>query len=207
MCRILLEGGAKCQMQYTLMIDEMNQLMDKDSITYDHSVRVSSLAKVMARGLNLNERQTNHLVTGCFLHDIGKLRIPQEILNKTSALTSHEWDLIKLHPSIGAKLLQEYRHLDKEIVDIVQFHHERWNGGGYPTGISGRNIPDFARICAIIDAFDCMVSNRPYRQGMSVGEATNQLLLNAGQQFDEHYVRIFIQLFNLEPLGSRNDPK
>lgn len=103
--------------------------------------------------------------------------------------------------------MQEYRHLDKEIIEIVQFHHERWNGEGYPTGISGHNIPDFARICAIIDAFDCMVSNRPYRQGMSVGEATNQLLLHAGQQFDEHYVRIFIQLFHLEPLGSRNDPK
>ncbi|SFM06741.1 HDIG domain-containing protein [Paenibacillus sp. 1_12] len=184
-------------MQYMLMIDEMNQLMDRDSHTYDHSVRVSSLAKVMALGLNLNERQTNHLVTGCFLHDIGKLRIPIEILNKTSSLTPNEWNLMKLHPGVGTELLHEYQYLDKEIIEIVHFHHERWDGEGYPNGLSGRDIPEFARICAIIDAFDCMVSNRPYRKGLSVGEATKQLLTNAGQQFDENYVRIFIKLFNL----------
>jgi putative nucleotidyltransferase with HDIG domain len=192
----LLEGGVFRSMQYVLAIKEMNQLMEKDSDTYDHSVRVASIAKVMAAWLKLDELRTHQLVTGCFLHDIGKLRIPLEVLTKTSALAPHEWDLMMLHSSIGAQIVSSYSHMEKEIIEVVEFHHERWNGKGYPKGLSGRDIPAHARICAIIDAFDCMISDRPYRQGLPVEEAKKQLLLHAGGQFDENYVNIFIQMLN-----------
>jgi putative nucleotidyltransferase with HDIG domain len=179
-----------------LKFEEMNQILERDEDTYDHSVRVASLAKAMAVGMRMDKRRTYHLVTGCFLHDIGKLRVPLEVLNKTSALLPHEWDLMQLHPSIGAQMLREHSHLDKEIIEIVQFHHERWNGEGYPSGLSGRDIPAFARICAVLDAFDCMISDRPYRSKLTVREATKELQLYAGQQFDENYANIFIQLLN-----------
>jgi putative nucleotidyltransferase with HDIG domain len=193
-----LEGGVKGQMQYALMVEDMNQMMEVDTDTYEHSVRVASIAKAMAIGLKLDKRQAHQLITGCFLHDIGKLRIPQEVLNKTSALAPHEWNLMKLHSTIGADMLRQHAHIDKEIIEVVEFHHERWNGEGYPKGLHGLEIPVFARICAIIDAFDCMISDRPYRKALSVSEATKQLLQHAGQQFDESYVHMFIQLLKLE---------
>ncbi|NHN29756.1 HD-GYP domain-containing protein [Paenibacillus agricola] len=172
----------------------MDQLMEKDVETYEHSMRVASLAKAMAVGMGLDKKRKHQLVTGCFLHDIGKLRIPIEVLNKTTSLLPHEWDLMRLHPSIGAHILREYANLDMEIINIVEFHHERWNGQGYPNGLSGHAIPEFARICAVLDAYDCMISDRPYRSKLTVAEAITQLLLHAGEQFDEKYVHILIQL-------------
>ncbi|MDF2961347.1 MAG: hypothetical protein K0S39_3082 [Paenibacillus sp.] len=181
-----------------MMIQEMNQLLERDPDTYDHSVRVASLAKIVASGLKLDYKQTNQLVNGCFLHDVGKIRVPPEILNKPSDLDVHEWDLMKVHPVIGAELLQEYSFIDQETVDVVRYHHEWWNGKGYPAGLKGQEIPVFARICAIIDAFDCMISERPYREGLTVRKAIEQLLLNADTQFDRQYVHIFIKLLNLK---------
>ncbi|MCR8636409.1 HD-GYP domain-containing protein [Paenibacillus radicis (ex Xue et al. 2023)] len=185
------------QMQLVLMHNEMNQLLERDSETYDHSVRVASMAKVMAHGLKLDPKQTYQLVNGCYLHDIGKLRIPMEILNKPSGLAPHEWDLMRLHPTVGANMLKEYAFIDQEIIDVVEFHHERWSGDGYCAGLKGQDIPVFARICSIIDAFDCMISRRSYHRGLTVNEAIDQLVLNAGTQFDKQYVHIFIQQLNL----------
>ncbi|TBL75416.1 HD-GYP domain-containing protein [Paenibacillus thalictri] len=177
--------------------------MEKDSDTYDHSVRVSSMAKLVAAELKLNQRETFQLVNGCLLHDVGKLRVPLEILQKPSALEPHEWDLMRLHPIIGAKLLHQKSFVDEVIIGIVTYHHERWDGKGYPYGLRGDSIPIFARICAIIDSFDSMVSKRPYHKGLSVNEAMEQLTQNAGTQFDKDYVRLFIRLF--DPMSLRSE--
>ncbi|WP_283214803.1 HD-GYP domain-containing protein [Paenibacillus sp. HWE-109] len=177
----------------------MRLLAEKDIQTYQHSLRVGALCRRMALHLHLDKKQTLQLVQGGCLHDIGKVGIPDEILNKNSALTAKEWEFMRLHPSIGTQMMQEHAHTDKEIMEIIHFHHERWNGEGYPNGLKGEEIPIFARICAIIDTFDSMVSDRPYRKGLSFEAAEQELLLHSGKQFDSYLVDLFLKSFH--PIG------
>ncbi|TXK71792.1 HD-GYP domain-containing protein [Paenibacillus sp. N3.4] len=174
----------------------MRLLKEKDLQTYQHSLRVGELCKRMAVYLHLNEKQTRQLVQGSCLHDIGKVGIPDEILNKSSALTAQEWEVMRQHPYIGTKILLEHGDIETEIIEIIHYHHERWNGEGYPCGLKENKIPVFARICAIIDTFDCMVSDRPYRKGLSFAEAEQELLIHSGTQFDSYYVDAFLNLFH-----------
>ncbi|MNI24188.1 Cyclic di-GMP phosphodiesterase response regulator RpfG [compost metagenome] len=180
-----------------LILREMNELMEKDIATYEHSLRVQALAKAMAPQLQLSYEQQAIFVSGCFLHDIGKSLVPIEILNKSSALNPQEWEIMKHHSSLGALILRDYPQIDPDIISVVELHHERWNGKGYPHGLKGEAIPIFARVCAIIDSFDCMISDRPYRKGCTVKEAKCELLKHAGSQFDPFYVNLFIQTFGL----------
>ncbi|WP_284645709.1 HD-GYP domain-containing protein [Paenibacillus silviterrae] len=172
--------------------------------TYEHSLRVGRLARHMASEIKLSEIQTRLLIYGCYLHDIGKIFIPNEILNKNSSLTRDEWNIMKSHSLLGAEWMEKRGDIDKEIIEIIKFHHERWNGEGYPYGLGGNNIPDFAKVCAIIDSFDCMVSDRPYRRGLSLREAKSELLLHSNGQFDKHYVDLFIRLSDevLDPFST-----
>ncbi|MEK8133156.1 HD-GYP domain-containing protein [Paenibacillus filicis] len=184
-----------------LIIAEMKELMEKDVETYDHSIRMAGLAEVMASVLRLSDVQKSVLVHGCFYHDVGKLLVPDEILKKPSALTASEWAIMKYHPRLGAMILKEYGTMLPEVIDIVLYHHERWDGKGYPQGRSGPDIPPFARLCAIIDAFDCMTSDRPYRRGLTIRQAGEELLKQAGTQFDPEYVSLFIRTFELNKLN------
>lgn len=181
-------------MQNVLMIKELEQLRDKDGDTYEHSLRVAAFADRTATRLNFDERQRYQLVNGCLLHDIGKLYVPNEILHKPAALTASEWDIMKRHTEMGALIMRDYARTDKEIIEMIEFHHERWDGQGYPNRLAAEDIPPFARICAVLDAYDCMVSNRPYRNGLPPHEASRQLLIHAGTQFDPLYVRIILDL-------------
>lgn len=160
-------------------------LKGKDLPTYEHSVRTGRIAQAAASHLKLNEQQRSLLVYGCYLHDMGKLFVPSEVLNKTERLNAHEWESIRSHPARGAELLQADPEIDAEIVRIVACHHEWWNGRGYPHGLKGEAIPLLARYCAIIDALDCMLSDRPYRRRLSIAEARNEILKQGEQQFDQ----------------------
>ncbi|WP_379127882.1 HD-GYP domain-containing protein [Paenibacillus sp. sgz500958] len=172
----------------------MDFLRDKHPETHRHSVRVAMLAEEMALEMKLSVKDRNDLVRGCFLHDIGKSFIPVEILDQKEPLTTEQWELLKFHPVLGANLAGGFPGIAKGVTDVIRYHHERWNGEGYPCGLKGENIPLLARICAVIDAFDAMLSYRIYRERSTIERAKNELLAGAGTQFDSNIVNIFLSL-------------
>jgi len=125
------------------------------------------------------------------LHDVGKVEIPVSILKKKGPLTNYEYEVIKEHPQKGANLLNKLSY-SEEIVVAILCHHEKWDGTGYPYGLTGENIPLFSRILAVADAYDAMTSYRPYRRKLTVDEALQEIEINAGTQFDPHIVELFL---------------
>ncbi|GIO86898.1 phosphohydrolase [Paenibacillus faecis] len=169
-------------------------LLHKHPEVYYHSSRVAMLAEKIAEPLELSDEETRQLVRGCFLHDIGKSVIPRETLTQREPFTSSQWDLIKQHPIVGARMAESNPGFSKEIVQIIRHHHERWDGRGYPDGLSGEEIPLGARICAVIDAFDSMTSNKVYRRSIQVSEARLELIRYANVQFDPDVVHAMVKL-------------
>jgi putative nucleotidyltransferase with HDIG domain len=187
-CQKMMQGG-------TPMNDSIRELwtysLPSHFSTYDHCVRVATTAGYIADYLQLNGWEKDNLVLGCYLHDLGKTAIPIEILNKQGALTSEDWNIIKHHPIDGAQIAWE-KEVENEAIKVILFHHERWDGCGYPFGLKGKMTPPTARICAVIDAFDSMVNDRPYRRRLTLQDAFHELREGAGTQFDEYYVDVFI---------------
>lgn len=177
-----------------ILVKCLPRLLSKDLETYHHSLRVGNMARVFADHLNLSDEQRQKLIIGCYLHDFGKILIPNEVLNKEGSLTLEEWEVIKHHPIMGIRLLAAEGDIDKEILNVVQFHHERVDGLGYPFGLKGNEIPVLARICSIIDAYDSMLSNRTYRKGTAPLKARAELLKQCNAQFDQFYVQEFVNL-------------
>lgn len=128
------------------------------------------------------------------MHDIGKTVIPREIITQRETLNASQWETIKQHPLIGARMAESNPGFGSEIVEIVKYHHERWDGKGYPDGLSGEQIPLGARICAVIDAFDSMTSNKIYRRSLRLSEAKLELIRHAGSQFDPDVVHAMMKL-------------
>jgi putative nucleotidyltransferase with HDIG domain len=162
----------------------------KDRFNRGHSRRVAELAADFARRLGLPRREAELLEIGAKLHDIGKIGIPEEILNKPGRLTAEEFDVIKAHPVIGEQILRPLDFL-ADTRPIVRHHHERWDGGGYPDGLRGPAIPRPAAILSICDAFDALTSDRPYRPGLPENEALSILAQGAGTQWDPELVQRF----------------
>lgn len=135
-----------------------------------------------------------NLMRGCFLHDIGKLFLPASVLNHSGPLSESKWRIMKLHPVLGAHILESDKGICEKSLEIVKYHHERWDGQGYPYGRAEEEIPFLARICSIIDAFDCMIAGRPYKSSKGVQEAKEELLRHAGTQFDGNLVKVFVNL-------------
>ena len=154
----------------------------KDPYTFGHSERVTVYAMMGGKSLSLPAENMEALKYASMLHDIGKIAIEAQILNKPGALCPDEWDEVRYHPVIGAKLLKEIPFLEKAS-EYVLYHHERFDGTGYPTGIKGQNIPIEARLIAVADAFDTMTTDRSYRSAMSVKESINELFDCSGTQF------------------------
>ncbi|MCE5198018.1 MAG: HD domain-containing phosphohydrolase [Armatimonadota bacterium] len=163
----------------------------KDRYTCGHSERVAHYAKEIAESLSTDEEFVNALKIAGLLHDVGKIGIPDAILNKTGSLTQEERATIKQHSALGGTILKRAPHLD-QIIPAVMHHHERWDGKGYPEGLKGEQIPLIARIMGVADAFDAMTSDRPYRPAMSVEAALLELRAGAGTQFDPDIVEAFI---------------
>ncbi|GGD73736.1 HD-GYP domain-containing protein [Paenibacillus nasutitermitis] len=171
----------------------MNSLEIKSPDTYQHSVRVAFLAEKFAHALQMDIKDKEMLMRGCFLHDIGKLFVPARILDQEGPLTEQQWKIVRLHPELGAELLLDQVYIEQGINDIVLYHHERWDGTGYPSGLKGEQIPVPARICAVLDAFDCMLT-RPYREPLTFEEAERELALYKNTQFDGEIVDRFLSL-------------
>ena len=169
-----------------------NALEAKDAVTSQHTEEVVRLAVGAAAELELDLEAVRSVELGAVLHDIGKVRVPESILNKPGPLTDEEWAVMKTHPEIGEHILGPIQSLHR-ILPIVRHHHERWDGTGYPDGLSGRGIPLGARIVAVCDAYRAMTENRPYRAALSTSEARDELEAGAGTQFDEDCVEALFQ--------------
>jgi putative nucleotidyltransferase with HDIG domain len=166
----------------------------RDPFMRGHSARVTVLAEAIARRLGWDEERLETLRLGGWLHDVGKLGVPRHILRKPGPLDADERRQMETHPELGARLVGGITSV-APAVPCVLYHHERWDGGGYPRGRSGLEIPTEARVLAIADAFDAMTSLRAYRQRVSAAEALAEILACAGTQFDPEVAEIFVEGF------------
>ena len=164
-----------------------------------HAARVAALAEILARRLGWREVETLRL--GGAVHDVGKLAVPQRLLMKRTALTPSETARIREHPRVGARLLAPITHV-RPALPYVLFHHERWDGDGYPTGRGGAEIPIGARVLAVVDAFDAMTSDRPYRRALPAEAAVDEVARCAGGQFDPIVARVFVDAWLKGEIGS-----
>lgn len=165
----------------------------RDQETEGHSVRVSSMATMLGETLGFTHQQLKVLERGSLLHDIGKIGISDTILHKPGPLTAEEWKIMKLHPNIGAKIVEGIPFL-QDTIPLIRHHQERWDGTGYPDGLAGEEIPILARMFSIVDAFDALTSNRPYRVKISIAETLQYLNEQSGILFDPYIVPIFEKL-------------
>lgn len=180
----------------------LTKIRHEDAYTAEHCLRVGVLAITFGRFLDFPEKDLQTLGMCGMLHDVGKMKIPNDVLNKPGALSPDEWQLMRRHPEFGHQLLQEQRELDPVVLDAALSHHERLDGTGYPNGVSGLNISLFARLISIVDAYDAMTSDRPYMKGRSTAEALKILYKCSGNQFDGSLVEVFIRMIGIYPSGS-----
>ena len=165
----------------------------KDPYTRGHSVRVSRYSSVIARTMGMTPEFVRQMELGGQVHDIGKIGVREEVLNKSTRLTEEEYAHIMTHPMVGWRILSPLISDVPVILNVVRWHHERFDGKGIPDGLGGTDIAHEARIAAVADAFDAMTSVRPYRQGLSIGEAVAEIDRCAGKQFDPQVVEAFRQ--------------
>ena len=177
------------------IIDAFSVCIDgKDSYTNGHSLRVASYTKLLAKKLGENEATAQKFYNIALLHDIGKIGIPDEILNKPGKLTEDEYETIKTHTYRGFEILKRVRS-QKDISDGAYYHHERFDGKGYPAKLNGAKIPWVARIISVADAFDAMSSTRPYRKRLPMEEIVEEIKKCSGTQFDPVVAKAFLELY------------
>jgi response regulator RpfG family c-di-GMP phosphodiesterase len=165
----------------------------RDAYTGGHLWRVAQFSRLLARGAGMDEHQVFLMALGGYLHDLGKVGVPDSVLNKAGALTDEEYAVIRTHPATGRAMLQEHP-LAPLALDAITYHHERPDGRGYPDGLDGDAIPLVANVVAIADTFDAMTSTRPYRRGMPVERAVELLASEGGRQLDAHLLGHFLIL-------------
>ena len=176
----------------------MSALDARDRETEGHSLRVSHLTAKLGEALHFSHEQLKVLERGSLLHDIGKIGISDTILHKPGPLSEAEWVVMRRHPEIGAKIVEGIPFL-QDTIPLIRHHQERWNGTGYPDGLRGEEIPVLARMFSIVDAFDALTSNRPYREKISTREAVEYLHEQTGILFDPHIVEVFERLISENP--------
>ncbi len=175
----------------------INTLEASDKYTKGHSERVRQYSIRLAKDLGLTSEEIKNLEVGSILHDIGKIGIEKSILHKKGPLNDKEFAVIKRHPLVGKKILEPVE-FNKEIINIIYQHHERYNGGGYPSGLKEDKISFLARLVTVVDSFDAMVTNRPYRDKMITTKAITEVENNLGTQFDPEIGKRFIKIFNTD---------
>lgn len=224
------DGGSwKCQQSYSVLkvkhkhvediskiindiIDEMLyrknvfinlvDIKSMDNYTYQHSVNVIILSLILGMRINMDREKLYNLAMGAMLHDVGKVFVPKEVLLKNGKLTDKEFNIIKEHPLRGYEYLKDNIDVSAMSRVIVLQHHEKIDGTGYPEGINGNKIHEFARIISIVDVYDALTSDRPYRRGMCPNEAIEYLMGGADRLFDFHMVSSFVRNIVPYPVGT-----
>ena len=190
----LSETYEKLESAYMESIQTLRQTVEaKDSYTRGHSDRVAEFAVLIGKKLNLSEQDIRILHIGGLFHDIGKIGVPDTILQKETRLTDDEYSEIKNHPSIGVHILSTAT-IFKDIIPIVKHHHEKYDGNGYPSKLKGEDIPYLARIMAVADSFDAMSSRRSYRDSLSLDRIKEEFRNNKGTQFDPKLTDVFLDI-------------
>jgi putative two-component system response regulator len=174
------------------MLQSIARALEQRDQTLGHGARVAALAEPVALGLGWDRDRIKSLRFAAPLHDVGKVKVRPQLLGKPGPLTLEEVAEIRSHPEAGAQLVLPLRRFH-EALPYVLFHHERWDGDGYPAGLSGRRIPIEARILAIADAFDAMISPRPYRRALTHDHALAEVADGAGTQFDPLAAELFVE--------------
>ena len=189
---------AEQQRAYAATMEALCQAVEtKDFYTRGHSERVSRGSGMIAREIGMRPDRADAISYAGMLHDVGKLGVPTTVLQKNGALTEEEYAAIQLHPMRGLEIVREIGFLDEALTGIMH-HHERIDGKGYPMGLAADEIPEFARVIAVADAFDSMTSNRSYRQARGIDQAVRELRKGAGSQFDPALVEAFITALQRE---------
>ncbi|WP_052404820.1 HD-GYP domain-containing protein [Bacillus rubiinfantis] len=171
----------------------------RDPYTSSHSIKVAKYAVEIAKGLDLSEQEIEAIYQGGLLHDIGKIGIPEHVLLKPGQLTNEEYNIIKKHPVIGYDMIKHVSDFsEKGILEIVLYHHERYDGKGYPHGLKGEQIPLGARILAIADTFDAMTSRRVYRNEIDLKQTLQEIQNNKGLQFDPEITDVFLAMYKAD---------
>ncbi len=178
-----------------LMISISSLLELKDPYTEGHCSRVRAMASIIANGLGIGNPDADDILLAATLHDIGKVGIPDAILNKPGKLTKEEYERIKEHPSLGALALRALPKF-KNVMQIVKHHHERWDGAGYPSSLKEKEIPRGSRIISVVDTYDALTSHRAYRKAVDHEIAIEIIAERSGTQFDPQVVKKFIELNN-----------
>lgn len=194
----LQHAHADLQDAYDRTIEGWVRALDlRDRETEGHTQRVTNMTEKLARGLGYSDEEIIHIRRGALLHDMGKMGIPDEILQKPGPLTDDEWVIMRRHPEMAHQMLSKIQYL-KEAIIIPYYHHERWDGSGYPHKLKGEEIPLQARMFAVVDVWDALTSDRPYRKRMPQNEVIEYLQKEAGRLFDPQVVEKFISLLATE---------
>lgn len=181
----------------------LTKLKHTDTYLLEHSVNVCLLSLVCGIYLGYAKVELMNLGLGALLHDIGKIFIPEEIINKPSKLTDDEFNIIKNHTTFGGEAAKKIEGLSQDSMDIILYHHERVDGKGYPVGSAGDQIPSFAKIVSIADVFDAITSDRIYRDRIDAYTAVEFIIGETGTKFDNNVVRVFLKLVGYYPIGLR----
>ncbi len=175
----------------------VNAIDAKDKYTHGHSSRVADYSRKIAEQLGKSARECDNIYYVALLHDVGKIGIPEHIINKEGKLTKEEYETIKQHPELGAQILQSISEIP--FISIgAHFHHERYDGKGYPLGLKGTDIPEYARIISVADAYDAMTSKRSYRETIPQYEVREEFVKGSGTQFDPDFARIMVHLIDID---------
>lgn len=188
-----IQQGLQMKEEIEGLEQQLQIFLSKDIYTYQHSKRVFKYAVDLSDQLRLSDDEKRRLILGALIHDIGKLEIPRDVINKKGKLQVHEWEMMKKHVIYGKEIIGSTKKYD-DLLPLVELHHERYDGNGYPYGLKGENIPKLARILCVIDSFDAMTTERPYQKTKSFTEAIAELRRCSGQQFDPAFVEPFIKM-------------
>src|SRR6185436_5645118 len=190
----LQRSNVELSLAYDATIEGLSRALDlRDKETKEHTFRVTDITVKLATRLGVGGPDLVHIRRGAILHDIGKVAIPDEILFKPGPLAEDEWNIMRRHPSIAVDLLSPVTYLAPAL-DIPHWHHEKWNGTGYPDQLSGNQIPFSARLFALVDVYDALISNRPYRSAWSKSDAIQYIESQSGKHFDPKIVPEFLDL-------------
>jgi len=204
--RELAAAYGKISDSYDLTLEALVTALDaRECETSNHSQRVVNATLAIADRMGIEGEMREHIARGALLHDIGKIGVPDGVLLKPGRLDEDEWAEMRKHPEIGARILSGIEFLE-DAAAIVLAHQERWDGAGYPAGLSGTDIPLGARIFAVADALDAITSDRPYRRGRSFEAAKEEIARHAGTQFDPEVVEIFLSIPDEEWKKIRGEP-